>query len=498
MSSEPTAEQIRDVVRGRYAEAARQAQRQGSSGCCSGSAPSQTQLYQVAQLQEVPETAALASLGCGNPTLLAQLKEGETVLDLGSGGGIDVLLSARRVGPTGKAYGLDMTDEILALARENAGKAGVTNVEFLKGQIESIPLPDASVDVIISNCVINLSADKDAVLSEAFRVLKPGGRFAVADIVVRGGPLPAPVRRMMSLWVGCIAGALGEDEYRAKLAKSGFGGIDLEVLKEYDLEDVPEDMRSCIPSDLSLPDGTKIVSAFIRATKGGGSEGTGGSRPVTIRKGSESSVKPAASGCCGGTASAPAARSKAAASDEVKSYFREVAPHWDQMRQGYFTEEVRDAAIARANLGPDSVVADVGTGTGFMLVGVAPRVRQAYGFDNSPEMLEVARANLSGQANVELRLSDGSSLPLGDGTVDTVFANMYLHHAPDPSAAIREAARLLRSGGRLVITDVDQHQEEWMRTEMADLWLGFDREQVAGWFRTAGLTEVQVECAQST
>ncbi len=497
MSGEPTAEQIRDIVRGRYAEAARQAQRQGSSGCCSGSAPSQSQLYQVAQLQEVPETAALASLGCGNPTLLAQLKEGETVLDLGSGGGIDVLLSARRVGPTGKAYGLDMTDEMLALARENAGKAGVTNVEFLEGQIESIPLPDASVDVIISNCVINLSADKDAVLSEAFRVLKPGGRFAVADIVVRDGPLPAPVRRMMSLWAGCIAGALGEDDYRAKLAKAGFGGIDLEVLKEYDLEDVPEDVRCCIPSDLSLPGGTKVVSAFIRATKGDGSEGMKGSRPVTIRKGSKSPVKPAASGCCGGAASAPAAL-EVAASDEVKSYFREVAPHWDQMRQGYFTEEVRDAAIARANLGRDSVVADVGTGTGFMLDGVAPRVRKAYGFDNSAEMLGVARTNLSRLGNVELRLSEGSSLPLEDGSLDAVFANMYLHHAPDPAAAVREMARMLKPGGRLVITDVDRHQEEWMRVEMADLWLGFDREQVAGWYRAAGLAEVQVECAEST
>ncbi len=184
----------------------------------------------------LPEEAVLASLGCGNPTALAQLNAGETVLDLGSGGGIDVLLSARRVGPTGKAYGLDMTDEMLALARENQRKAGVENVEFLKGEIENIPLPDNSVDVVISNCVINLSADKDRVLREAFRVLKPGGRFAVSDVVVRG-EVPAEVRRSMEMWVGCIAGALHDHEYVGKLAKAGFDDIDIEPTRVYSIED---------------------------------------------------------------------------------------------------------------------------------------------------------------------------------------------------------------------------------------------------------------------
>ena len=210
----------------------------------------------------------LASLGCGNPTALIELKPGETVLDLGSGGGIDVLLSARRVGPTGKAYGLDMTDDMLALARENQRQAGATNVEFLKGEIENIPLPDNSVDVIISNCVINLSADKDRVLREAFRVLKPGGRFAVSDVVVRG-EVPAPVRNSMLLWVGCIAGALEENDYRGKLREAGFGDIDLEPTRIYNIEDARVFLTEAgIDVDEIAPQVEgKFLSAFIRATK---------------------------------------------------------------------------------------------------------------------------------------------------------------------------------------------------------------------------------------
>ncbi len=267
---EPTGEQIREAVRERYAGAARQVQVLQQASCCgsdgSGCCDTSATIYDLRQLREVPEGASLASLGCGNPTLLAQLAEGETVLDLGSGGGIDVLLSAKRVGSTGKAYGLDMTDEILELARKHAAEAGVENVEFLKGHIEEIPLPDASVDVIISNCVINLSADKDAVLREAYRVLRPGGRFAVADIVVRGGPLPQELRNLMSLWAGCISGALTEAEYRDKLTAAGFSDVGLTVLKTYGLEDVPEALRHLAPSDLA-DGGTQIVSAFVKATK---------------------------------------------------------------------------------------------------------------------------------------------------------------------------------------------------------------------------------------
>src|ERR1017187_8199945 len=223
---------VKDAVREKYSQAALRVRPAGSSCCGARSArdlsnPITSNLYETSQTGAVPEEAMLASLGCGNPTALAQLKPGETVLDLGSGGGIDVLLSARRVAPTGKAYGLDMTDEMLALARENQRKAGVENVEFLKGEIENIPMPDNSVDVIISNCVINLSGDKDRVLSEAFRVLRPGGRFAVSDVVVRG-EVPAEIRRSIELWVGCVAGALEESEYRTKLATAGFEGIGIE------------------------------------------------------------------------------------------------------------------------------------------------------------------------------------------------------------------------------------------------------------------------------
>src|ERR1700734_2907609 len=234
---------IKDAVKEKYAEAALRATTGGSS-CCGATAasascgcdPITSNLYDAAQAGEIPPEAMLASLGCGNPTALAKLNAGETVLDLGSGGGIDVLLSARRVGPAGKAYGLDMTDEMLALANENKKKAGVENVEFLKGEIENIPLPDNSVDVIISNCVINLSADKDRVLRETFRVLKPGGRFAVSDVVTRG-QIAAEVRRSMLLWVGCIAGALADDEYRSKLLAAGFEKIEIEPTRIYRPED---------------------------------------------------------------------------------------------------------------------------------------------------------------------------------------------------------------------------------------------------------------------
>jgi SAM-dependent methyltransferase len=266
--------EIKEAVKEKYGQAALRVHSGGSSCCGAGAAldgccdPITTNLYDALETGAVPKEAVLASLGCGNPTALAQLHEGETVLDLGSGGGIDVLLSARRVGSTGKAYGLDMTDEMLALARENQRKAGVENVEFLKGEIEHIPLPDNSVDVIISNCVINLSADKDRVLREAFRVLKPGGRLAVSDVVTRGD-VPAEVRQNMLLWVGCIAGALQDSEYAAKLAKAGFDGIGIEPTRVYSIEDARSFLSGQgVDVDAMAPavEG-KFMSAFIRATK---------------------------------------------------------------------------------------------------------------------------------------------------------------------------------------------------------------------------------------
>ncbi len=263
---------VKEIVKQKYGQAATRVT-QGSRGSCCGDAssgadPITSNLYDALQSGEVPEKALLASLGCGNPTALAELKAGETVLDLGSGGGIDVLLSAKRVGPSGRAFGLDMTDQMLALAEENKRKSGLANVHFLKGEIEDIPLPDNSVDVIISNCVINLSADKDRVLREAFRVLKPGGRFAVSDVVVRGD-MPPAIRKSMELWVGCVAGALSDQDYLAKLASAGFEQADIEVTRVYSADDA-QGWLTGQGSDLQQlaqqVDG-KFVSGFIRAVK---------------------------------------------------------------------------------------------------------------------------------------------------------------------------------------------------------------------------------------
>ena len=270
--SEPN---VREIVREKYGQAALRAA-SGAGSCCGERSsvqdascdPITSNLYDKRQKNEVPDAAIKASLGCGNPTALAELKPGEVVLDLGSGGGIDVLLSARRVGPTGKAYGLDMTDEMLALAETNKLESGLTNVEFMRGEIEHIPLPDNSVDVIVSNCVINLSGDKDRVLQEAFRVLKPGGRLAVSDVVVRGD-VPAEIKRSMELWVGCVAGALTDDDYRTKLAYAGFDRIDIEATRVYNIEDARAFLagHGHDVEELAKEVEGKFIAAFVRAEK---------------------------------------------------------------------------------------------------------------------------------------------------------------------------------------------------------------------------------------
>jgi arsenite methyltransferase len=265
-------EALASAVQQKYGQIARTVSEGGQESCCGPGCcgdPISGNLYDASQTEGLPERAVVASLGCGNPTALATLNEGDVVLDLGSGGGIDVLLSAKRVGPTGKAYGLDMTDDMLALARENQRKAGATNAEFLKGHIEQIPLPDNSVDVIISNCVINLSGDKDKVLGEAFRVLKPGGRFAVSDVVSRRRDIPAEIRRSVELWIGCVAGALHEDDFRAKLAKAGFENIDIEMVREYRSADARQFLSDAgLDADAIAPivDGA-FGSAFVRGAK---------------------------------------------------------------------------------------------------------------------------------------------------------------------------------------------------------------------------------------
>jgi arsenite methyltransferase len=275
MAKDPTVDEVRDVVREKYSRAALRVVEGGEASCCGGIGqscgekdPITSDLYEAGTLEVLPGGAVAASLGCGNPTALAELGEGEVVLDLGSGGGIDVLLSARRVGPTGKAYGLDMTEEMLTLARRNAAEAGATNVEFLRGEMESIPLPDASVDVIISNCVINLSGDKRRVLGEAFRVLKPGGRFAVSDVVVRG-EVPAGIRRSMELWVGCVAGALEEGEFERLLREAGFEDPSIEPTRVYRAEDARSFLEEAgLDADEvgNSIDG-RFMAAFVRARK---------------------------------------------------------------------------------------------------------------------------------------------------------------------------------------------------------------------------------------
>jgi ubiquinone/menaquinone biosynthesis C-methylase UbiE len=271
-----SAEDLKTIVKDRYGKAALHVATGTKSGCCGGSCgtsvedPITSNLYSAAETATLPAGAVLASLGCGNPTALAELREGDVVLDLGSGGGIDVLLSARRVGPTGRAYGLDMTDEMLALARENQLKAGVENVEFLRGEIESIPLPNDSVDVIISNCVVNLSGDKRKVIGEAFRVLKPGGRFAVSDVVVRG-EVPSDVRSNMELWVGCVAGALSEQDFRGYLSEAGFEEIGIEPTRIYEFEDARAFLSEAgLDTEvLAREIGGRVMGAFIRARKPG-------------------------------------------------------------------------------------------------------------------------------------------------------------------------------------------------------------------------------------
>lgn len=292
---------VKEVVREKYGEAARRVT-EGEKGSCCGTScgcgstdPITRDLYDAVTTSALPADAVLASLGCGNPTALAELKEGEVVLDLGSGGGIDVLLSAKRVGPTGKAYGLDMTDDMLALARRNAAEAGAQNVEFLKGEIESIPLPDATVDVIISNCVINLSGDKRQVLREAFRVLKPGGRFAVSDVVVRG-EVPAEIRRSMELWVGCVAGALEERQFEALLREAGFEEASLEPTRVYDVEDARAFLEESGLDVDAVADAVKgrFMSAFVRGRKP-----VDARTAVAVTSVATSGSLPVADACCG-------------------------------------------------------------------------------------------------------------------------------------------------------------------------------------------------------
>ena len=405
------------------------------------------------ELGELPAEAI--SLGCGNPLALADLVAGETVLDLGSGSGLDCFIAARQVGEAGRVIGVDMTPAMLDLARQNQSKLGLPNIEFREGQIEALPVEDASVDVIISNCVINLSPDKEAVFREAFRVLKPGGRLAVADMVTIGR-FSAEERANLDNWAACVSGAEAVEDYLAAMRAAGFVNPVVHRTNE----------ENASPLD---------VNALTSPTAG----------PAQLFSASM-------------TASKPHISHVNQVLGESKSYFAGMANQWDRLRSGFFTEAMRDAAIAKAALPAQAVVADVGTGTGFVLAGLLPHAAALVGFDESAEMLDIARQQFAGNARVRLHLAEGQALPVEDNTFDAVFANMYLHHAPDPAAAIAEMARILKPGGKLVITDLDEHDQAWMHAAMADRWLGFTREDIQLWYEAAGLQQIEVDCAEGT
>jgi ubiquinone/menaquinone biosynthesis C-methylase UbiE len=406
----------------------------GKSSCCSGSCDCAPAVYEAEKISNAPQEAASMSLGCGDPTGSGNLQPGETVLDLGSGGGLDCFLAARQVGPTGYVIGVDMTPEMLTLARATAERMGIENVSFRQGYIEQIPVEDGVVDVIISNCVINLSPDKRRVLSEMKRVLKPGGRIAISDIVTIGAIAPE-FGEDPDAWSACVTGALPVEHWSDWLDELGFEQIALRPA-------LSDDPLSSIQPGIPF-------SAVIQA------------------------IKPGEAGS--------------------KTYFNQVADQWDEMRQTFFSEAVREQAYAAARVQPGELAADIGAGTGFISEGLLERGARVIAVDQSEAMLEVLKEKLGSSDELDCRKGEADALPVESGSVDAVFANMYLHHVEDPAGAIAEMARLLKPGGRLVITDLDQHNHTFLLTEQHDRWSGFKRSDVRQWFKQAGLSQVRSE-----
>jgi arsenite methyltransferase len=425
----------------------------GGNSCCGGNEPELVAIqlgYSKDDLTDGTGDANLG-LGCGNPIALGSLQRGETVLDLGSGAGFDCFLAAKAVGSEGKVIGIDMTPGMIDRARKNAASMNVPNVEFRSGEIEQLPVTDNSVDVIISNCVINLSTDKGAVYREAFRVLKPGGRIAISDIVLRR-ELPEEMKDDLDLYTGCIGGALPVRELRTILDNAGFENIS--ITEKGNSKAITENWES------GHSVGEYFVSANITAIKGGtiysrhSEPGDAGSKP----------------------------------------YFESVASEWDTMRKDFFPEEVREVAYAAAQLEPGKLAADLGAGTGFITEGLLQRGIKVIAVDQSPAMLAHMKKKFGESGKIEYRIGDAGNLPLENRSVDYVFANMYLHHVESPRDAIREMARVLKPGGRCVITDLDTHTFEFLRTEQHDRWMGFERSDILRWFEEAGLQETAVEC----
>jgi ubiquinone/menaquinone biosynthesis C-methylase UbiE len=421
-------EKTHEEVRTYYAAIA------GKSSCCSGSCDCAPAVYEAEKLSDAPQEAAGMSLGCGDPTGSGNLQPGETVLDLGSGGGLDCFLAARQVGHTGRVIGVDMTPEMLTRARATAERMGIENVTFRQGYIEQIPVEDGVVDVIISNCVINLSPDKRRVLSEMKRVLKPGGRIAISDIVTIGAIAPE-FGEDPDAWSACVTGALPVEQWSDWLDELGFEQI---ALRPALTDDPLSSIQPGIP-----------FSAVIQAIK----SGEAGS----------------------------------------KTYFNQVADQWDEMRQTFFSEAVREQAYAAAQVQPGELAADIGAGTGFISEGLLVRGARVIAVDQSEAMLEVLKEKLGSTGELDCRTGEADALPVESGSVDAVFANMYLHHVEDPASAIAEMARLLKPGGRLVVTDLDQHNHTFLLTEQHDRWSGFKRSDVRQWFKQAGLSQVRSE-----
>jgi len=425
------------------------------SSCCGGELESAQTLqdqeekmlgYSPEDLNSVPQGANLG-LGCGNPIGIASLKPGEIVLDLGSGAGFDCFLAARQVGEGGFVIGVDMTPQMVEKARANAVRGRYSNVEFRLGEIEHLPVADGSIDVIISNCVINLSPDKTAVFKEAYRVLKPGGRLAITDIVATA-PIPESITRDEALYCSCVGGAVTVDDLRRMLGDAGF--VEITITPK---DESSELIRSWAP-------GTKIdelvASAYIQAVKPpeGAERGSGGS----------------------------------------KDYFDEVAPRWDSMRSAFFPPTVREKAIAAAGVRAGSIAADLGAGSGFITEELLRHGVRVVAVDQSERMLETMRQKFGTSTAVEYKTGEAEHLPIVNESVDYAFANMYLHHVERPLEAIKEMARILKPGGKLVVTDLDEHRFDFLRTEQHDRWMGFKREDVRQWFVTVDLKDISIDC----
>lgn len=450
-----TPNEVHEAVRGHYGAIARDSGNQ--AGCCGPSGDASNccapNLYNQSLLENLPIDVTGLSLGCGDPVTIANLKRGETVLDLGSGGGIDCFMAAQAVGPEGRVIGVDMTPEMIGRARANAAKVrfDASPIEFRLGQIEALPVDDATVDVIMSNCVINLSPDKPAVFREAFRVLKPDGRVSISDIVTVG-EFGSDARQNMASWSACVSGAIEVQEYVRLMRAAGF--VDVQVVDKVNA-------GSLAGVHVGLP---RIFSARITARKPGvGDE--------------------------------PSAADAADRPDDTSSgslvYFDQVADQWDSMRQSFFSDEVREAALRRAGVQAGKTAADIGAGTGFITEGLLREGLRVIAIDQSDNMLVQMREKFGAEA-AQYRRGEAESLPLDDGEVDYAFANMYLHHVENPGNAIREMARAVKPGGMLVITDLDEHSFEFLRAEHHDRWMGFKREDVLGWLQQAGLKHARV------